>query len=75
MTKILTGKVVATKMDKTIVVKIVRHQLHPLYKKIVKRSKRYKAESGDNQDIKIGDVVKIVETRPVSRQKHFKLVK
>lgn len=72
--RILTGKVVSTKMTKTIVVEVVRHRLHPLYKKIMKRSKRYKVHN-ENENVKVGDAVRIVETRPISKEKHFKLFK
>lgn len=71
--KILTGKVVSTKMTKTIVVDVVRQRFHPRYKKIIRRSKRYKVHCED-QSIKEGDVVKIVSCRPVSANKHFKLL-
>jgi len=63
--KTRTGVVVSDKMDKTIVVKIVRTWKHPLYKKIVKSSKKYKAHDEENA-AKVGDKVKITETRPIS---------
>lgn len=69
----LTGKVVSDKMDKTIVVLVETYKKHPLYGKRVKYSKKYKAHDEQNQ-AKIGDVVEIMETRPLSRDKHFRLV-
>jgi len=71
--KTRTGVVVSDKMDKTIVVKIVRTWKHPLYKKIVKSSKKYKAHDEENA-AKVGDKVKITETRPISKDKRWRLV-
>ena len=71
--KILTGKVVSNKMSKTLVVVVVRSSIHPLYKKILKRRRRYKVHSED-PSVNIGDRVKFVETKPISRDKYFKLV-
>jgi small subunit ribosomal protein S17 len=70
--KIFTGKVVSNKMDKTIVVKIERRKLHPLYKKYVTVSKKLKAHDEKNE-CHIGDVVKIIESRPISKEKCFNL--
>jgi len=72
--KVLSGKVVSDKMDKTIVVEIERSSNHPLYKKAVKDTRRYKAHD-ENNEAHIGDVVEIMETRPLSRDKHFRLIK
>lgn len=69
-----TGVVVSDKMDKTIVVSIVRQAKHPLYKKTVKISKKYKAHDEENQ-AKVGDEVLITETRPLSKDKRWRLVK
>lgn len=69
-----TGVVVSDKMDKTIVVSIVRQAKHPLYKKTVKSSKKYKAHDEENQ-AKVGDEVLITETRPLSKDKRWRLVK
>ena len=66
--KTRTGKVVSDKMDKTIVVAVEDHVKHPLYKKIVKRTYKLKAHD-ENNECKIGDTVKVMETRPVKRQK------
>ena len=66
--KVFTGLVVSDKMDKTIVVKITTKVLHPLYKKYVTKSVKYKAHD-ENNDAKTGDTVKIIECRPVSKEK------
>ena len=67
------GKVVSNKMDKTIVVAIEDHVKHPLYKKIVKRTYKLKAHDEKN-DAKIGDTVRVMETRPLSKDKRWRLV-
>lgn len=67
------GKVVSNKMDKTIVVSIVDSVKHPLYKKIIKRTVKYKAHD-ENNTCDIGDRVKIMETRPLSKDKRWRLV-
>lgn len=72
--KSLVGKVVSDKMDKTIVVLVETYKNHPLYGKRVKYSKKYKAHDENNQ-AKIGDKVQIMETRPLSKDKRFRLVK
>ena len=66
------GTVISDKMDKTIVVKVETRMPHPLYGKIVRRSKRYKAHDEENQ-CRVGDVVRIMETRPISRTKRWRL--
>jgi small subunit ribosomal protein S17 len=71
--KVRTGKVVSDKMDKTIVVAVEDHVKHPLYKKIVKRT--YKLHAHDeNNECKVGDTVKVMETRPLSKTKRWRLV-
>ena len=71
--KTRTGKVVSNKMDKTIVVAIEDHVKHPLYKKIVKRT--YKVKAHDEINVcNIGDTVKVMETRPLSKDKRWRLV-
>ena len=70
---ILTGKVVSDKMLNTLVVEVVRQSIHPLYKKILRRRKRYKVHNTDSR-IKTGDSVKIAETKPMSKEKFFKVV-
>lgn len=71
--KFRIGKVTSDKMDKTVVVTISELLRHPLYGKSVKRTKKYKAHD-ENNDCKIGDRVKIVETRPLSKEKRWKVV-
>lgn len=70
--RVFTGLVVSDKMDKTIVVKISTKVLHPLYKKYVTKSVKYKAHDEKN-DAKSGDTVRIIECRPVSREKTWNL--
>ncbi|MGB7604890.1 MAG: 30S ribosomal protein S17 [Lutisporaceae bacterium] len=67
------GKVVSNKMDKTIVVTIETLVRHPLYKKSVKRTTKFKAHD-ENNECNIGDTVKIMETRPLSKEKRWRLV-
>jgi len=71
--KTRVGKVVSDKMDKTVVVAIVDHVKHPLYKKIVKKTYKLKAHD-ENNECKIGDTVKVMETRPLSKDKRWRLV-
>ena len=71
--KVRVGKVVSDKMDKTVVVAIEDHVKHPLYKKIVKRTYKLKAHD-ENNECKIGDTVKVMETRPLSKDKRWILV-
>ena len=73
MRKVKIGKVVSNKMDKTIVVAVVDSVKHSLYKKIVKRTRRFKAHD-ENNACNIGDRVKIMETRPLSKEKSWRLV-
>ena len=71
--KVRTGKVVSDKMDKTIVVAVEDHVKHPLYKKIVKKTCKLKAHD-ENNECNIGDKVKVMETRPLSKDKRWRLV-
>lgn len=71
--KTRTGKVTSDKMDKTITVAIEDHVKHPLYNKIVKRTYKLKAHDEENQ-CGIGDTVKVMETRPLSKNKRWRLV-
>ena len=71
--KTRVGKVVSDKMDKTIVVAIEDNVKHPLYKKIVKRTYKLKAHD-ENNESNIGDRVKVMETRPLSKDKRWRLV-
>lgn len=71
--KQLTGKVVSNKMDKTIVVEIEELVMHPLYKKSVRRTKKVKGHDERNE-CSIGDLVRLVETRPLSKEKRYMLI-
>lgn len=68
--RVLQGVVVSDKMDKTVVVQVVRRFQHPRYRKYVRESNRYKAHD-ENNEAKIGDKVDIVESRPLSRHKRW----
>ena len=71
--KTRTGKVVSNKMQKTIVVDVEDHVKHPLYNKIVKKTYKLKAHD-ENKECNIGDTVKVMETRPLSKDKRWRLV-
>ena len=71
--KVYQGRVVSDKMDKTITVVVETKKNHPIYGKRMKYSKKYKAHD-ENNEAKIGDLVKIMETRPLSATKRFRLV-
>lgn len=71
--KSLQGVVTSNKMDKTVVVSVQRSMMHPLYKKILRKNKRYKAHDAKNE-CQIGDTVRIMECRPLSKDKHFRVV-
>ena len=71
--KTRTGKVVSNKMDKTIVVAVENNVKHPLYNKIIKRTYKLKAHD-ENNDCNIGDTVRVMETRPLSKDKRWRLV-
>ena len=71
--KVRTGKVTSNKMDKTIVVAIEEHVKHPLYNKVVKRTYKMKAHD-ENNECNIGDTVRVMETRPLSKDKRWRLV-
>ena len=70
--RILEGTVVSTKMDKTIVVEVERRFMHPLYKKFLRTTKKYHAHD-ENNSAKIGDTVKIRETKPISKTKTWEI--
>lgn len=70
--KVYTGRVVSDKMDKTITVLVETYKVHPLYGKRVKHSKKFKAHDEENR-AKMGDIVRIMETRPLSKTKRFRL--
>ncbi|MEX6507703.1 30S ribosomal protein S17 [Jiella sp. M17.18] len=71
--RILQGTVVSDKNDKTVVVLVERRFTHPLFKKTVRRSKRYKAHDESNQ-YKVGDIVSIEESKPISKDKSWVVV-
>ncbi|MFH0979630.1 MAG: 30S ribosomal protein S17 [Candidatus Roizmanbacteria bacterium] len=73
MKKTLVGEVVSTKMQKTVVVNVERKFTHSKYRKVIIRHKKYKAHN-EELELKVGDIVKIVETRPISKDKHFKVI-
>jgi small subunit ribosomal protein S17 len=68
--KILVGRVLSNRMDKTVVVQIERQQRHRLYGKVITMRKKFKAHDAENA-CQIGDLVRIVESRPLSREKHW----
>jgi small subunit ribosomal protein S17 len=70
--KILIGTVVSNKMDKTAVVAVERRYPHPLYHKIIRSTKKYKAHDPSNQAV-LGDVVRIIESRPISKEKRWRI--
>lgn len=70
--KIRQGVVVSDKMDKTVVVRVERLTKHPKYKKVIRRAKKFKAHDETNQ-CHIGDLVEIVETRPLSKDKRWRV--
>jgi len=69
-----TGVVVSNKMDKTCVVSVVSSVKHPLYKKVVKITKKFKVHD-ENNECNVGDTVEIMETRPISKTTHFRLLR
>ncbi len=71
--KTRVGKVVSNRMDKTIVVAVENHERHPLYKKIIKTTYKLKAHD-ENNECSIGDTVRVMETRPLSKDKRWRLV-
>jgi small subunit ribosomal protein S17 len=71
--KVRVGKVLSDKMDKTIVVAVVDNVKHPLYKKIIKRTYKLKAHD-ENNECSVGDTVRVMETRPLSKDKRWRLV-
>jgi len=72
MAKVLKGKVVSTKMTNTVVVEVVRRTPHPLYKKLLKRSNKFLVDPA-GREVSVGDTVSIVEIRPMSKNKYFRL--
>ena len=72
--KVLTGVVVSDKMQKTVTVLVERQFPHPLYGKVIKRSKKYLAHDPEEK-YKLGDVVEIIESRPISKRKRFRVLR
>lgn len=72
--KTMVGEVISNKMDKTIVVAVVDSVRHPLFKKIVKRTYKLKAHD-ENNECSVGDRVEVMETRPISKEKRWRLVR
>jgi small subunit ribosomal protein S17 len=70
--KVMTGRVVGDKMAKTVIVEVEQRRSHPLYGKVVTRARRFKAQN-DDPEAKLGDLVKITESRPYSREKRFRV--
>lgn len=69
----LTGTVVSDKMDKTVVVAVERLKRHPLYRRTIRRTTKYKAHDEKNE-CRVGDVVKLVESRPLSKEKRWRVI-
>ncbi|MBU3978335.1 30S ribosomal protein S17 [Patescibacteria group bacterium] len=70
MSKILQGKVISNKMNSTAIVEVLRRVPHRLYRKIIKISKKFKVDT-KGQKVEVGQMVKIIETRPIAKDKHF----
>ncbi|OGH07564.1 MAG: 30S ribosomal protein S17 [Candidatus Levybacteria bacterium RBG_16_35_11] len=73
MQKTLKGKIISLKMQKTAVVEVVRKSPHPMYRKLIKISRKFKADTG-SLSLNVGDKVKIGEVRPISKDKKFKIL-
>lgn len=73
MKKVIEGSVVSVKMNGVVVVEVARKVPHPLYKKLVNKSKKFKAAL-DGKEVVVGDKVKIISTRPISKDTHFKIM-
>ncbi|MFN8532073.1 MAG: 30S ribosomal protein S17 [Dehalococcoidia bacterium] len=69
----LTGTVVGNKMDKTVVVAVERVKRHPLYRRTIRRTTKYKAHDEKNQ-CNLGDLVKMIESRPISKEKRWRVI-
>lgn len=72
--KTLEGFVVSMHMQKTVTVEVVRTTFHPMYRVAMKKSKKYKCDT-NGQEVSVGNKVRIQETRPISKDKHFKIIK
>ncbi|NLJ76929.1 MAG: 30S ribosomal protein S17 [Peptococcaceae bacterium] len=73
MRKVLTGKIVSDKMNKTVVVAVESLVRHPLYQRTIRRTKKFKAHDEENS-CRIGDKVKMMETRPLSKEKRWRII-
>jgi small subunit ribosomal protein S17 len=73
MAKVLVGKVISVKMQDTAVVEVTRRVPHKLYKKLLKRSEHFKVDT-KGQEVSLGKTVRFQETRPISKDKHFKVI-
>lgn len=71
--KILEGKITSIKMEKTAVVEVSRVKPHPLYRKLIRLSKKYKVDNTGFEDVEVGSFVKIQEIKPLSKDKYFKI--
>ena len=71
--KVRTGRVVSDRMEKTVIVQVADLKSHPLYKKVMRQRTRFKAHDEQNQ-CRVGDLVRIMETRPLSRDKRWRVV-
>lgn len=71
--KVYTGKIISDAMDKTVVVAVMRLTQHPIYKKTIKKITKFKAHDAENK-CKVGDVVSIIESRPLSKDKRWKIL-
>ncbi len=71
--RVMIGKVVSNKMEKSVVVRVDRRLMHPLYKKFITRSKKYTAHD-ETDSLNVGDTVRIRECRPLSRRKRFEVI-
>ncbi len=71
--RVMQGTVIGDRADKTVVVRVDRRVMHPLYKKVIRRSKKYAAHDAENH-CKVGDVVRIRECRPISKRKRWEVV-
>ncbi len=72
MAKTLQGIVLSVKMNKTVVMEVTERRPHPMYKKLIRHSKKFKAASGEHEMV-VGDTVEVSETRPMGSDKHFKV--
>lgn len=73
MRKVLTGKVVSNKMEKTVVVAVESRVKHPIYQRIIRRTRKFKAHDAENS-CRMGDRVKLMETRPLSKEKRWRVI-